>query len=130
MQSLNLCLSWLSLQMCLSKPPFSTTLIEGDIAVPDSQKRDGIQGSYVVSSGQLWKDGLVLYSFEEIQHLNEEMEPIFRNAEKQLIRDTLAVISSHVPYLHFRYTYGPYQCILHCVTKILVHGIFQLILSV
>ena len=109
MQSLNLCLSWLSLQMCLSKSPFSTTLIEGDIAVPDSQKRDGIQGAYVVSSGRLWNNGLVLFSFEEIQYLNEEVEPMFGNAEKQLTRETLALISSHVPCLHFRYTFGPYQ---------------------
>ena len=109
MRSLNLCLSWLFIQMCLSRSPFPTTLIEGDIAVPDYQKRDGIQGAYVVSSGQLWNNGRVLYSFEEIHELNEEVEPLFGDEEKQLIRDTLAVISSHVPCLHFRYTFCPYQ---------------------
>ena len=83
MRSLNLCLSWLSLQMCLSKANFSTTLIEGDIAIPDSQKRDGLQGAYVVSPGQLWNNGLVIYSFEEIQLLNKEVEQMFGNAEKQ-----------------------------------------------
>ena len=108
MRSLNLYLSWLFVQMCHSKLPFSTTLIEGDIAIPDSQKRDGIQGAYVVSPGQLWNNGKVLYSFEEIQLLNKDVEPMFGDAEKQLIRDALAIISSHVPCLHFKYMFCPY----------------------
>ena len=84
-------------------PPSPTTLIEGDIAVPDQSRKNPTQSFYLINSANLWNDGLVPYSFEKIDLMgNGEEEDMFGEKEKKLIQDSLSRISSHVPCLRFK----------------------------
>ena len=84
--------------------PLCSGLMEGDVAVPRSLTGGKVRDSFLLDASQLWSNGIVPFRFETLALEDGGVEDIFSDDHKQLIREAISHISTHVPCLVFRFS--------------------------
>ena len=80
-----------------------STMVEGDMAVPEKQGRqDNVPHSFVIANDSLWEDGLVPFRFEKMELVGGDFEDLFRDEDMVMIRSVLDGITEAVPCILFR----------------------------
>ena len=85
-------------------PPLTTpTLVEGDIAIPESQVGRGPEelDAFLTDPALLWPNGFVPYCYETFEW-NGEMLPIFLDDQIENITQALGKITMNVPCIKFK----------------------------
>ena len=79
------------------------TLVEGDIAVPESYLGRGLEelDAFLTDPELLWPNGFVPYCFETFEW-DGELQPIFLDNQIENITQALGKISRDVPCIKFK----------------------------
>ena len=83
-------------------PQTSPSLVEGDIAVPETHLGTGqALGAFLTEPTKLWPRGLISYRFE-MYEWDGTVEPIFLDEQIENITTALGQIERDVPCIKFR----------------------------